>query len=77
MRRVVITGLGILSAIGNNKQDVTESLKTGRSGIEFYQQFADYGMKSQIAGTININLENHVDRKLKRFMSDATNHIHA
>jgi len=70
MRRVVITGLGILSAIGNNKQDVTESLKTGRSGIEFCQQFADYGLKSQVAGTINLNLEDQVDRKLKRFMSD-------
>ena len=70
MRRVVISGLGILSAIGNNKQEVTESLKAGRSGIEFCQQFADYGLKSQVAGTINIDLEDHVDRKLKRFMSD-------
>ena len=70
MRRVVITGLGIVSAIGNNKQEVTESLKTGRSGIEFCQQFSDYGLKSQVAGTINLDLEDHVDRKLKRFMSD-------
>ena len=70
MRRVVITGLGILSSIGNNKQEVTESLKTGRSGIEFCQQFADYGLKSQVAGTINLDVEDHIDRKLKRFMSD-------
>ena len=70
MRRVVITGLGILSSIGNNKQEVSESLKAGRSGIEFCQQFADYGLKSQIAGTINLDLEDHVNRKLKRFMSD-------
>ena len=70
MRRVVITGLGILSSIGNNKKEVTESLKTGRSGIEFCQQFADYGLKSQVAGTINLDIEDHIDRKLKRFMSD-------
>ena len=48
MRRVVITGLGILSAIGNNKQEVTESLKKGRSGIEFCQNFSDYFLKSQV-----------------------------
>ena len=59
MRRVVITGLGILSSIGNNKQEVTQSLKKGRSGIEFCQQFADYGLKSQVAGTINLDIDEY------------------
>ena len=70
MRRVVITGIGILSSIGVNKNDVLDSLKQGKSGIEYREDFAEMGLKSQIAGSININLNEHIDRKLKRFMSD-------
>ena len=70
MRRVVVTGIGILSSIGVNKNEVLDSLKQGKSGIEYRDDFAEMGLKSQIAGSININLNEHIDRKLKRFMSD-------
>ena len=70
MRRVVVTGIGILSSIGVNKNEVLDSLKQGKSGIEYREDFAEMGLKSQIAGSININLNEHIDRKLKRFMSD-------
>ena len=71
MRRAVITGLGIVSSIGNNKQEVTDSLREGRSGITFSQQFADMGLRSQVWGDLDINLSEHVDRKALRFMGDA------
>ena len=74
MRRVVVTGMGILSSIGLNKEQVQESLKKGNSGITFYQEFADVGLRSQVAGTIDINLDEHIDRKLKRFMGDGTSY---
>lgn len=74
MRRVVVTGMGILSSIGLNKEQVQESLKQGDSGITFSQQFADMGLRSQVAGSIDINLDEHVDRKLKRFMGDGTSY---
>ena len=70
MRRVVVTGIGILSSIGVYKNEVLDSLKQGKSGIEYREDFAEMGLKSQIAGSININLNEHIDRKLKRFMSD-------
>ena len=70
MRRVVVTGIGILSSIGVNKNEVLDSLKQGKSGIEYREDFAEMGLKSQIAGSINIDLDEHIDRKLKRFMSD-------
>jgi len=68
--RVVITGLGIVSSIGNNKQQVTESLRHGRSGIEFCQEYADLGFRSRIHGSIDMDLDTLIDRKLKRFMGD-------
>lgn len=74
MRRVVVTGMGILSSIGLNKEQVQESLKQGDSGITFSQQFADMGLRSQVAGSIDINLDEHIDRKLKRFMGDGTSY---
>mgnify|MGYP001302024556 FL=1 len=74
MRRVVVTGMGILSSIGLNKEQVQKSLKQGDSGITFSQQFADMGLRSQVAGSIDINLDEHVDRKLKRFMGDGTSY---
>ncbi len=70
MRRVVVTGIGILSSIGVNKNEVLDSLRHGKSGIEYRDDFSEMGLKSQIAGSINVNLDEHIDRKLKRFMSD-------
>ncbi len=71
MKRVVITGFGIVSCLGNDKQTVTESLREGRSGIKFQQEYADMGMRSHVAGSIDIDLDEHIDRKIKRFMGDA------
>ena len=71
MRRVVITGLGIVSSIGNNKQEVLNSLREGRSGIEFSQEYADLGFRSQVHGPVRLNTEELIDRKLRRFMGDA------
>jgi 3-oxoacyl-[acyl-carrier-protein] synthase-1 len=69
MRRVVITGLGIVSSLGNNKAEVKESLYTGRSGISFQQEYVDHGLRSNVAGSIkNLNIEELIDRKLLRFM---------
>lgn len=70
MRRVVVTGLGIVSSIGNNQSEVTESLRAGKSGLEFSQEYADMGFRSHVTGTINIELTDLIDRKLKRFMGD-------
>jgi 3-oxoacyl-[acyl-carrier-protein] synthase-1 len=71
MRRVVITGIGIVSSIGNNKQEVTRSLREGRSGIEYIPEYKELGFRSQVAGTLNINPEELIDRKLYRFMGDS------
>lgn len=71
MKRVVVTGIGIVSCLGNNKAAVLESLQQGRSGIRFQQTYADMGMRSHVAGSINIDLDAHIDRKVKRFMGDA------
>ena len=71
MKRVVITGLGVISSIGNNKEEVLASLKAGKSGIEFVPEFAEVGMRSQVAGTIKLNPAELIDRKVYRFMGDA------
>lgn len=71
MRRVVITGIGIVSSIGNNKQEVASSLREGRSGISYVPEYHELGFRSQIAGTVNINPEELIDRKLYRFMGDS------
>ena len=71
MRRVVITGLGIVSCLGNDKQAVTESLRSGKSGIKFQPTYKEMGMRSQVAGSIDIDLETLIDRKIRRFMGDA------
>ncbi len=70
MRRVVVTGLGVVSSIGNNKQEVVESLKTGRSGIRFSETYAEMGFRSHIHGDIRLDLDEAVDRKVRRFMGD-------
>ena len=71
MRRVVVTGLGIVSSIGNNAEEVTASLKAGRSGIKFSQEYADLGFRSHVHGPIDIDPAQHIDRKLLRFMGSA------
>ena len=71
MRRVVITGIGIVSSIGNNKKEVTSSLREGRSGIEYIPEYKELGFRSQVAGTVNINPEELIERKLYRFMGDS------
>src|SRR5262245_30517619 len=70
MRRVVVTGLGIVSSIGNNAAEVTRSLREGKSGIEFVPQYKELGFRSQIAGTLKLNVDEAVDRRLRRFMGD-------
>ncbi len=71
MRRAVITGLGIVSCLGNDKNSVKDALRTGTSGIRFKQDYADHGLRSQIAGTVDIDLEALIPRKVRRFMGDA------
>ncbi len=71
MRRVVVTGLGIVSCLGNDKQSVADALYHGRSGISYQPDYAEMGFRSHVAGTIDIDLETLIDRKLRRFMSDA------
>ena len=70
MRRVVITGLGIVSSIGNDQEQVRKSLHNGESGIEFAPEYDELGFRSRIHGSINIDLEALIDRKLKRFMGN-------
>lgn len=72
MRRVVVTGLGIISCIGNSKEEVLASLKAQRSGIRFSQEYADLGLRSHVAGRPEINLEELIDRKLRRFMGEGS-----
>ena len=70
MKRVVVTGLGIVSSIGNNAAEVTQSLRAGKSGIEFMPQYRELGFRSQVAGTLKLNVDDLVDRRLRRFMGD-------
>jgi 3-oxoacyl-[acyl-carrier-protein] synthase-1 len=71
MRRVVVTGLGIVSCLGNDAQTVVEALRNGRSGIRFKEEYAERGFRSQVAGVVDIDLDALIDRKLRRFMGDA------
>jgi len=70
MKRVVVTGLGIVSPIGNNQTEVVDSLKVGRSGIVFSEEYQELGFRSHVHGPINIDLDEFIDRKVKRFMGD-------
>ena len=70
MKRVVVTGLGVVSSIGNNAAEVTRSLRDGKSGIEFVPQYRELGFRSQVAGTLKMNVDELVDRRLRRFMGD-------
>ncbi len=70
MKRVVVTGLGIVSSIGNNRQEVSDALKKGQSGIEFAEEYQELGFRSHIHGPVNIDFTEFIDRKVKRFMGD-------
>lgn len=72
MKRAVITGLGIVSSIGNNQQEVLASLREGRSGIAFSQELKDSGMRSHVWGNVKLDTTGLIDRKVVRFMSDAS-----
>ena len=71
MRRVVITGLGIVGCLGNNKDEVAASLRKGQSGIRYVPEYEEIGLRSHIAGQPQVDLDELIDRKLRRFMSDA------
>ncbi|MGJ8558184.1 MAG: beta-ketoacyl-ACP synthase I [Sulfitobacter geojensis] len=68
MKRVVVTGLGIVSSIGNNAEEVTAALKAGTSGIEASAEMTEHGFRSQVAGTLKINVADHIDKRTLRFM---------
>ncbi|EOZ3139285.1 beta-ketoacyl-ACP synthase I [Shigella sonnei] len=72
MKRAVITGLGIVSSIGNNQQEVLASLREGRSGLTFSQELKDSGMRSHVWGNVKLDTTGLIDRKVVRFMSDAS-----
>jgi 3-oxoacyl-[acyl-carrier-protein] synthase-1 len=72
MRRVVVTGMGIVSCLGNNKEEVLSSLQAQKSGIQFVSDYKEQGLRSHVAGRPNINLDEHINRKLKRFMGDSS-----
>jgi 3-oxoacyl-[acyl-carrier-protein] synthase-1 len=76
MKRVVITGLGIVSSIGNNAEEVLSSLKAGRSGISKSESFAEQGLKSNVWGKPDIAIKDHIDRKALRFMGDAAGYAY-
>lgn len=71
MRRVVITGIGVVSCLGNNKEDVTASIREGRSGIVANEKFQEMGLRSNVSGSVDIDIKDHIDRKIRRFMGDA------
>jgi len=71
VKRVVITGLGIVCSIGNNKQEVLDSLRQGYCGIEFHQEYADLGFRTHIHGGIHLDVNTLIEKKVRRFMGDA------
>lgn len=76
MRRVVVTGLGIVSSIGNNAEEVLASLKAGKSGIEASPEMVEHGFRSQIAGTLKLDVSEHVDKRTLRFMGAGAAYAH-
>ena len=71
MKRVVVTGMGIVSCLGNDKTAVLDALRAGRSGIKFQEAYKEMGLRSHVAGSIDIDLSELIDRKVLRFMGDA------
>ncbi|MED5524128.1 MAG: beta-ketoacyl-ACP synthase I [Pseudomonadota bacterium] len=76
MKRVVITGLGVVSSIGNNAEEVLASLKAGKSGITHSQQFVEQGLRSQVWGDVKLDISEHIDRKAIRFMGEAAGYAY-
>jgi 3-oxoacyl-[acyl-carrier-protein] synthase-1 len=76
MRRVVVTGLGVVSPIGNDAASVTEALRAGRSGVEAVPEMAERGFRSQVAGTLKIDVADHVDKRTLRFMGPGAAYAH-
>ena len=72
MRRVVITGLGIVSCLGNNQDEVKQSLLNSKSGISFSEEYKEHNLRSHIHGKPKIKLEDHIDRKTIRFMGSGS-----
>ena len=70
-RRIVVTGMGVVSPLGNDAATVSAALRDGRSGLRAMPEYAEMGLRSQVAGVPDIDLEAAIDRKLKRFMGDA------
>src|SRR5512134_3476462 len=70
MRRVVVTGMGVVSSIGTGREEVLNSLREGRSGISFSEEYRNMGFRSHVHGPIELPLDELIDRKVKRFMSD-------
>ena len=71
MRRVVVTGIGAVSCLGNSADEITDSLKNGRSGLVYNETFREMGLRSLVTGSVNIDIKEHIDRKVLRFMGDA------
>lgn len=76
MRRVVVTGLGVVSSIGTGVEEVVDSLKAGRSGIEAVPEMVEHGFRSQIAGTLKIDISEHIDKRALRFMGPGAGYAH-
>ena len=76
MRRVVVTGIGVVSCLGNDKDSVLQSLREGRSGIRFNPEYAEMGMRSQVSARIDIDLKERIDRKFLRFMGEGAAYGH-
>ena len=76
MRRVVITGMGIVSCLGNSKETVTDSLRNSKSGIRANESYREMGLRSQVSGTVDIDLPSLIDRKHLRFMGDAASYAY-
>ncbi|SMX38659.1 beta-ketoacyl-ACP synthase I [Maliponia aquimaris] len=76
MRRVVVTGLGIVSSIGNTAEEVLASLRAGRSGITANEQMKEHGFRSQVAGAITLDVAEHIDKRTLRFMGPGAAYAH-
>ena len=74
MKKVVVTGIGIISCLGNNQEQVYQSLLNTKSGITFCEEYKEHNLKSHIHGKPNIKLEDHIDRKISRFMGDGSSY---
>ena len=70
MKRVVVTGIGVVSCLGNNQEEVCKSLLNAKSGITFSEEYEFHGFRSQVHGMPKINLSDHIDKRQLRFMGD-------